>query len=314
MKTDKKKIVFIMVIALTVVGMVAYYFLAFANSNEQQPLSQTAVPSLQESQKEYQSKLDAVDDLKEKKQSNAPSIYDEKLLDSSGLFDPDRIEKRRKFIVDSIYKNSRISYSDSSVLQRHYLENRNPQKESPNQDSVITKQDEKVLAKEMALEQQLFFASNPKVATVATSRASVSKFQVAVHGDHVVTANDRVTLRVLQDFQYDGKLVVKNTLLFGIVKMGPNGVFLDIDPMNPLSTGLKAFDLQDGREGIFIKNSFKAEVQKEITDDIIEGINIPGIPQAKGLKPIFRRSNRRVKVTILDGYILSLATSLKNQN
>ncbi|MGB5609432.1 conjugative transposon protein TraM, partial [Eudoraea sp.] len=41
-------------------------------------------------------------------------------------------------------------------------------------------------------------------------------------------------------------------------------------------------------------------------DDVIEDINIPGVPQISGVKKVFQRNNRNVKVTVNNNYKLIL--------
>ena len=79
MKLDKKKITFIAVIGAVVIFIVTYSILAFGEDDSQKDeLLQTQVPVLENPIDDYTSRLDAVDDLKEVRQTNAPSIYDEK--------------------------------------------------------------------------------------------------------------------------------------------------------------------------------------------------------------------------------------------
>ena len=115
MKLEKNKIVFVSVLVCVVlfIGGYAFYLIgddeAPAIKNNQIP-----VPELENEQKTYQSKLDAINDLKEVRQTNAPSIYDERLLDSTGVYDPDLLDKEKMRMVDSIYKNGRIDYTVSN--------------------------------------------------------------------------------------------------------------------------------------------------------------------------------------------------------
>ena len=53
-------------------------------------------------------------------------------------------------------------------------------------------------------------------------------------------------------------------------------------------------------------NSFRAEAGREVVGDAIDGINIGGVPQVRGIKALFQRDNRLVKVTIMDNYRLIL--------
>ena len=96
MKIDKKKITFAVVIGAVVIFIVAYSILTFGgDKDEQDELLQPLVPTLETVKDDYTSRLDAVDDLKEIRETNAPSIYDEKYLDSTGVYDPDFIEKEK---------------------------------------------------------------------------------------------------------------------------------------------------------------------------------------------------------------------------
>ena len=98
----------------------------------------------------------------------------------------------------------------------------------------------------------------------------------------------------------------KNTPVFGFISFQSNRALIEIENINHHPTKLKAFDLQDGSEGIYVENNFRAEATREVLDDVIGDINIPSVPQVSGLTQVFRRSNRKVKVTVLNNYRLIL--------
>ena len=103
MKVEKNKIVFAAVLAVIFIFLISYSMMVMGDDkSENENLEQTLIPDLEENQKEYDSKLDAINDLKEVRENNAPSIYDEKFLDSTGLYNPDLPEQEKKRIVDSI--------------------------------------------------------------------------------------------------------------------------------------------------------------------------------------------------------------------
>ena len=156
MKIEKNKIVFAVVI-LCIVLLIGGYTMTLLGEDEEPPIenNQIPVPKLKDQQKTYESKLEALDDLKEVRQTNAPSIYDERLLDSTGIYDPDLLDKQKMRIVDSIYNEGRISYSDRSFNEpKIKIQPRIPKKDSIPKVDVIT-------SKALGLEHQLFFASNP---------------------------------------------------------------------------------------------------------------------------------------------------------
>ena len=307
MKLDKKKITFIAVIGAVVIFIVTYFILVFDEDDSQKDeLQQTQVPVLENPIDDYTSRLDAVDDLKEVKQTNAPSIYDEKYLDSTGVFDPDFLEKEKIRMVDSIYNNSRINYTTGTFRATNPVRDSvvntltSKTKERKKEEVALV---EKTDPKELALEQQLFFASNPlpDVETINTPT-----IEVMVDKKQVIKTNDRLEMRTLNDVVIGGILIPKNTTLFGIVSFKPNRVLLQIENIDDIPLSFKAYDFRDKLEGIYIKNSFREELRQQVLSDVIDDVNVPGIPQVKGIKRIFQRSNRQVKVTVNNNYKLIL--------
>lgn len=307
MKVEKNKIVFISVFALVVIFLIAYTFLIMGDDEtETKNLKQTEVPELKQEQKEYKSKLDAINNLKEVRQTNAPSIYNESLLDSLGYYDPELDTKKKQRIVDSIYSSEKIRYSDRTYeytyLKDSAKNGKTKSKTSPdNLEPTIS-------TKDIGLEHQLFFASKP-TSTAKTAQTDDVIF-VEVDGNQVVMANNRLRMRITNTALIEGKVIPENTLIYGFIRFQPNRALIEIENLNHHPTKLKAFDLQDGSEGIYVENNFRAEVSKEVIGDVIGDINIPSVPQIGGLKKVFQRNNRNVKVTIVNNYKLILKPEL----
>lgn len=309
MKIDKNKIVFASVLAVIFIFLISYSMMVMSDDDsENENLKQVLVPDLDENQKEYDSKLDAINDLKEVRENNAPSIYNEKLLDSTGLYNPDLPELEKERIVDSIYNASRIQYSKKKY--RNLGQKKVVQEHTPRIDSAELKREQKILAKELGLEHQLFFAASPKPNEVSVIGNTDETIYVVVDGDQVVKANTRLRMRLTKSATINGKLMPKNTPVFGFISFQPNRALIEIENINHHPTKLKAFDLLDGSEGIYVQNNFRAEATTEILDDVIGDINIPTVPQVSGITQVFRRSNRSVKVTVLNNYKLILKPKL----
>ncbi|MCG7501175.1 conjugative transposon protein TraM [Tenacibaculum sp. Mcav3-52] len=309
MKINKNKIVFASVLAVIFIFLISYSMMVMGDDDiENENLKQVLVPDLDENQKEYDSKLDAINDLKEVRENNAPSIYDEKLLDSTGLYNPDLPELEKERIVDSIYNASRIQYSKKKY--RNLGQKKVVQEHTPRIDSAELKREQKILAKELGLEHQLFFAASPKPNEVSVIGNTDETIYVVVDGDQVVKANTRLRMRLTKSATINGKLIPKNTPVFGFISFQPNRALIEIENINHHPTKLKAFDLLDGSEGIYVQNNFRAEATTEVLDDVIGDINIPTVPQVSGITQVFRRSNRSVKVTVLNNYKLILKPKL----
>ncbi len=309
MKIEKNKIVFAAVLAVIFIFLISYSMIVMGNDeSENENLEQTLIPELDENQKEYDSKLDAINDLKEVRENNAPSIYDEKLIDSLGFYDPDLPEREKERIVDSIYDAGKIQYSGKkyqNLGQKKVAQNNTQQI-----DSAEIKREQKIEAKELGLEHQLFFAASPKPNEVSIIGNTDETIYVVVDGDQVVKANTRLRMRLTKSATINGKLMPKNTPVFGFISFQPNRALIEIENIRHHPTKLKAFDLLDGSEGIYVQNNFRAEATTEVLDDVIGDINIPTVPQVGGITQVFRRRNRSVKVTVLNNYKLILKPKL----
>tara|TARA_R110000765_G_scaffold249339_2_gene351126 strand:- start:8 stop:934 length:927 start_codon:yes stop_codon:yes gene_type:complete len=308
MKLDRKKIIFITVITSVVIFIVCYAVFVMGGEEETQTeLTQPPVPELKEEQKKYSSKIEAIDDLKEVRESNAPSIYDESLLDSTGLYDPLFQEKERQRIVDSIYLEGRINYESGDY------------RNAPSNNRAVVRRNSSInKIKETSIDfskaHQEFFDFEPKSisATISeeSNRTTDDFIAVEVNGEQTVKNDSRLELRLTVDALIGGDSISRNSLVYGFVSFKTNRVFISITNINHNPVDLKAFDLLDGNEGIYVKNSFTAEARGEVLDDIVQDINIAGVPQVGGIKQVFRRNNRNVKVTIYNQYQLILKPSL----
>ena len=309
MKVEKNKIVFAAVLAVMFIFLISYSVMVMGDDeSETENLEQTLIPDLEENQKEYDSKLDAINDLKEVRQNNAPSIYDEKLIDSMGFYDPDLPEREKERIVDSIYDAGKIQYSEKRY--QNFGQKKVAQKDTEPIDSAEIKREQKIQTKELGLEHQLFFAASPKKNDISIIGNTDETIYVVVDGDQVVKANARLRMRLSKAAMINNKRMPKNTLVFGFISFQPNRALIEIENINHHPTKLKAFDLQDGSEGIYVENNFRAEATNEVLDDIIGDINIPSVPEVSGITKVLKRNNRKVKVTVLNNYKLILKPKL----
>ncbi|WP_445956544.1 conjugative transposon protein TraM [Yeosuana sp.] len=313
MKLEKNKILIIGVI-ICVILFIGVYASILLGDDEAPTLdgNQIPVPRLEDGQKEYESKLDALNDLKEVKQTNAPSIYDERLLDSMGVYDPDLLEKEKMQMVDSIYRNGQIKYSDRYVYQKDSTPKTDAIDQNSNeQKDAMPKIEEKKVkaiidAKELSLGHLLFFASNPTEDSSVNSKNTDNMIYVRVDGTQTVKTNFRLQMRLEKEALIDGQRIPRNTPLYGFISFKPNRVAINIENINHQPTKLKAFDLQDGSEGVYAENSFRAEATQEVIGDVVDDINMAGMPQVSGIRKIFQRNNRNIKVTVTDNYKLIL--------
>ena len=301
MKQEKNKIVFVLILVCVVLFIVAYSVLTFGKDKktELKP-DRIPMPDLEESQNVYESKMEALDALKEQRETTAPQIYPDHMVDDKGYFNPDYMEYEKQRIIDSVYNTGNLAPHRKPAPALDLPPTKDPQTEptpikEPLPESSLT-------AAEMTLEQQLFFASRPNVPEQKTNNGIL----VEVDGEQVLRKNSRIRLRLVEAASISGHHFQKYTTLFGTVRFRPNRTLLNITQIDHTPLQWEAFDLQDGLAGLYLENSLREEATQEVVDDMVQDINIAGLPQARGLKSVFQRSQRKQKVTVLDGHRLLL--------
>ena len=309
MKIEKNKIVFAAVLVCVVLFIAGYAIMVLGDDEEPtMDSNQIPLPELDESLQEYDSKMEALEALKEARETNAPSVYDESLMDSTGVFDPMLEEKDKMHIIDSIYAESQITYGERKFSPPEEKPLPDPEPEQIAEDTLIVEKEKDVEAKAIALAQQLFFASHPIENDNPIYQKTDDFIFVRVDGTQIVKKDFRLQMRLTEEAQIRNVVYPRNTLLYGFINFKPNRTIITIENINHNPVKLRSFDLQDGSEGINVQNTFQAEVGQEVIGDMVDDINIVGMPQVSGFKKIFQRNNRRIKATIYDNYRLILKT------
>lgn len=221
-------------------------------------------------------------------------------------YDPDLMDKEKMRMIDSIYSQGKIDYTEKRYRQDHSttIKNISPKRDTLSKKAV--KKEMEAVAKEMGLEHQLFFASNPKENSNTIQQNTDGQLFVRVDGTQTIKQHSRLQMRLLKTALIGGEQVDKNTVIYGFVSFKPNRTMLSIEHIAGKGVAFQAYDLADGSEGIYIENSFREDVRKQVVGDVVDDIEVPGVPQVSGLKQLFRKSNRQVKVTVMDDYQLIL--------
>ncbi|MCB0459240.1 MAG: conjugative transposon protein TraM, partial [Flavobacteriaceae bacterium] len=270
--------------------------------------NQIPVPELVEEQNQYETKLEALDAIKEEKEKTPPSLYPEHMIDDKGYFNPDYMEYEKQRIIDSVYQAGEVNYEER-VYRNVAIEDSEQIPTIEKQEAPVieeAQEESTIISKEIGLVHQLFFASNPLKTSNEANLETDDYIYVQVDGRQTVLKDYRLQMRLIKDAIVNGKMIPKNTLIYGFISFKPNRAMIEIENINHQPVKLSAYDLQDGAEGIYIEDTFKAEATNEVIGDMVDEINIAGVPQVSGIKKIFQRNNRRVKVTVLDNYKLIL--------
>lgn len=288
MKLEKNKIVMISIIICVVLFIVSYSVMTFGKKEEATIQgNQVPVPKLDGEQKQYDTKMEALEDLKEEREINAPSVYDERLLDSTGRYDPDLMNKEKMRIIDSIYSQGRIDYTERTYRQPKpdpVAASKPIQKDTVSKSEKEKAKELAVAAKELGLEHQLFFASEPKENPMTDSHNTDNLIFVRVDGTQTVKNDFRLRMRLSESATIYGRSFPRNTPIYGFVSFKPNRTMIAIEHIGHKPVKLRAYDLEDGSEGIYIENSFRADARQQLIGDVVDDINVAGVPQVSGIK------------------------------
>ena len=307
MTIDKKKLVFASIVGTVLLFLVGYTFLIIGTEdNENKQLQQPEVPELRDQEKQYPTKLDAVNDNKEKREANAPSLYNEQLVDSLGKYDIERQQNERRRKADSIFRQRVREDSVQTGAERFSRYSGNRPKTTSHKGEKVQKEVTSPTIQELALEHQLFFSTKPVLTGLMKEELMEISIPVEVDGEQKVKANSRLQMRITEDVQIGNFFFPKDGLVFGFVSFKPNRVLIQIENVDQKPIQLRAFDLKDGSEGIYVENTFRAEASEELANNIVQDIRIPGTSQIRGIKQVFQRTNRNVKVTVRNNYKLLL--------
>lgn len=297
MKIEKKKVVFGSILLGVILFIVAYSVYVFGDdSTAPVELSRPMVPPLQEKETQFKSRTEAIENLQEDRPRKLPDLYDEKVVEED-YSDAQQSDKKR--MLDSVLNDNHRSKEFIEV--------------SSNYDSLIddpTNSPQRVTGyKQVDLnsdrnKHQDFFLYNPDLFKIAPVEGS--EIFVEVSGDQEVRNNDRLELKLTEDSFLHGVLLPRNTRFYATVKLQPNRLVLQVEGIRKIDANLEVFDMQDGKAGIYIENSLLQGVTTKVIDDIVDGIEVPGVPQVKGISSIFRKDNRKIKVAVVDHYKLIL--------
>ena len=266
MQLDKKKVVFGSVLLCILLFTVAYAVLVWKReetSDKELPKNPN-IPTLEEGDHTYTSRKEAVDKLKEKKPSTVPNLYDDIEIpvdttstttsteNSRETLKSQRTEEDKQWTMDS-WSFKEVPETDGLSVSADTIINKKTEPE---------KEKSSVAPQEELLRQERFFSYTNVHRGLQNSNMAES-IPVAVLGTQKVTTNSRLELYLLKDSYLYGKYYPAFTPVYGFVSLGPNRVFLRITNILGEPLSLTAYDLQDGHEGMYVINNFRAEASRD---------------------------------------------------
>jgi len=153
----------------------------------------------------------------------------------------------------------------------------------------------------------------------ASASTGMNAVPAVVHDDQVVEQGSTVKLRLLQDVQLEGRLIPRNSFLYGVCSMSGNRLTINATSVqyqgSLLPVNLKAFDI-DGGEGLNIPGSVSRDALKQGAATGVSGVDMLSMSpslgaQAAGIaiqtgKALTGRKIKTVKIHLKANYQLLL--------
>lgn len=298
MKMSKNKIVFISILICIVLFIVGYSIMIFGeDDSEPMELSAVPLPALEKERKQYNSKIEAIDDIKMERTYLPPTLYEEDLTDSTGSLLSDLEVLQKEILVDSVLTIRTIDYVEKPIrpqTKRTEPEAKDHEKHSIEIDDGIKDRHHD------------FFNQIPEIEiSEEASKSHKDEFiRVKVHGGHKLKDRYRVTMSLIESAKMDHEIKPKGTLIYGIVNFSQNRMFVKVTNIDLRAVSLEAYDCFDGNKGVYVITSIiraNEGTPGELLGDAVDQVNVPGVPDFRGIRSIFQRKTRMRYVKIPDG-------------
>ncbi|WP_422351027.1 conjugative transposon protein TraM [Flagellimonas sp.] len=308
MKTHKNKIVFVLVMVCTVLFITVYALVTFGKDKKTElDPERIPMPDLDGKTLEYDSKMDALEAIKEERETTTPQLYPDHMVDEKGYFNPDYMEHEKHRIIDSVYQSKSFINGVPQMDTEEVPTSKGIETVGKKED--VRERKKSISAQALELDHQLFFASKPVLSKDVGIEEKV-KLLAHVDGDQTLREGHRLAMRLEENTQLHGVTLLRGTRIFGFVKLRPNRVMVEIAQVGDFQMKLLVHDLQDGQVGIYMENHLKGEIVQTSVDETLSEMNLPGLPQFGGIKRIFQRDSRAIKVQVSDQYQIVLKPKL----
>lgn len=149
--------------------------------------------------------------------------------------------------------------------------------------------------------------------------------QAIIHETETIVNGSTIKLRLLHDIYVQGKLIPRNTFLFGQGELQGERLFIKINSIyynNSLfPVRLSVYDM-DGRQGVYVPGTITRDAAKESTDRAIQSLGMTALDPSVGAQAagagieaarnLLSKKVRLVKVTVEAGYQVLLKDEKQN--
>lgn len=153
--------------------------------------------------------------------------------------------------------------------------------------------------------------------TKTTSKGNTSNvlLYASIHTDQIIKEGSRVKLRLTKNTVIGNDTFLINTIVYGIAKIQPNRLMVEINKINQVNVKLEIYDAEDSNAGIYVETPhLNALVRKEFKKDALDETDISAIPFSKTLKNLFAKKAKEESIELLNNYKIIIKQKRENEN
>lgn len=137
----------------------------------------------------------------------------------------------------------------------------------------------------------------------------------SIHTDQIIKDGSRVKLRLTKNTVIGKDTFLINTIVYGIAKIQPNRLMVEINKINQVNVNLEIYDAEDSNAGIYVETPhLNALVRKEFKKDALDETDISAIPFSKTLKNLFAKKAKEESIELLNNYKIIIKQKRENEN
>lgn len=315
------------VIAYTVLGVITLGFVFYAvndfSGEETKTVQELGIPESEADK--YNSKLQAIEQG-EKPTTTTPDLEDAYKTSSSDIEKEKNDEAARKLneqlnALQNEEKEIKPRYRElareKKTVNPKNTSNQLSQK-APNSIAIKTISSETIEETEESTPiststRSGFFRNSSSKTVISKALNSNILFYGSIHTDQNIKEGSRVKMRLTKTIAINNNTYPVNTIIYGIAKIQPNRLKIEINKINQTDVKLEIFDAEDSNSGIYVQTpNLNAMIRKEFKKDALDEQDLEKIPFSKTLKNLFAKKAKEENIELLNNYKIIIKE--KNEN
>ncbi|WP_395076785.1 conjugative transposon protein TraM [Flavobacterium sp.] len=337
---DKKKMIGISILAFLGIIVLGTLFYMFTDDEKKENVDITVPESETE---KYNSKLDAIDEKNKHDEQDVDlaETFNKSEMEIENEAEQKKLEENLKNVGSekkaestvsektpnksnnggggSAFKGNQVTQNKTSKTQNNFNKSKSTNSNVNTYEEIDTKPISKttktiVIEEDEDNDNSFFKNKKSKKTNSINSTGTDETIYASIHTNQVIMDGQRVKLRLTKTTMINGEKYPLNTICYGLAKIKPNRIVINVSMVNQTPVQLEVYDAEDSDKGIYILTpNLNAEIKKEAQKDALSDEELTKkIPFSKTLTAIFQKKVKEERVELLNNYKLIIKQKKEN--